>query len=135
MLNQDQLNTARMHLDAVKAFGFYALGAFVVFMLGLVIMAFLASRAEAVEIEPLIIYSHTSDILRGPPFTDEAEPTTDYIGFGASIIFKKVELDLSHGRKARDCNYVRRSSPTTSRACFWESGSQVTVRWYPWRKK
>jgi len=91
---------------------------------------FVAQPSHAVEFEPFVKYTHTSDLLTGPPFASTAvlEPTTDYIGFGVTAVWKKFEIDLSHGRKARDCQY------TSDGPCDWVSGTEVSFRWYPWKK-
>lgn len=89
--------------------------------------------AEAAEVEPMFTYSHTSDILRGPPLNDRKEPQQDYLGFGATLRWRKVELDLSHGIKAMDCNY--RQTSVTASGCRFESGTDLHLRYYPWRKR
>jgi hypothetical protein len=82
------------------------------------------SRAERPKIEPFVAYSHTSDILRGPPFwmhDPRYDPTIDYVAIGGTFSWQRVEVDLSHGVKALDRGKL-------------ESGTALTVRVYPWRK-
>jgi hypothetical protein len=74
------------------------------------------------RIEPFFTYMHASDLFRGAPFNDTDEFTADYIGFGFTFEHGKVELDISHGRKGFDC------------ACVNEAGTQLAVRFYPWRR-
>ena len=86
-----------------------------------------AWQTHAAEVEAVIVYDHTSDLTRGYPFNDQAEPTQDYVGAGVTITLgaaKRFELDLTHGRKRLD-----------GRGNAWESGSQVQLRFYPGRKR
>ena len=101
--------------------------------LGVLALAFVL-QARAADVEPFLMYSHDSDLFRGPPFNHETEPTTDFIGAGVTIEWRKFELDLAQGFKSRDCNYVRRTNGQGSYSCVWESGTQITARWY-WRRK
>lgn len=73
------------------------------------------------QYDPLLKLTHISDITRGYP-----EPTSDYIGTGVTITYKQLEVDLSHGLKSRDCAMMR------GRRCYWESGSELSMRFYPW---
>lgn len=80
----------------------------------------------------LVKFQHISDILRGPPLsfsTVEHEPTTDYLGTGATIAWDRVEVDITTGVKSRDCDYLGGGT------CKGESGSELTVRWYPRRSR
>jgi len=95
------------------------------FLLGILLST--CNDSQAAEIEPLITAAHTSDLLRGRPFNSHSEPTEDYIGFGVTISFKKVEVDLTHGAKTLDCRL--------SQGCKWESGTKLALRWYPRRKR
>lgn len=91
----------------------------------LFLMAWLVT-CSAAEFEPFAQYDHTSDIRRGPPFNDRDEHTQDFIGGGVTISAGKHrawEIDLSHGYKTIDC-----------RSC-WETGSRLSVRFYPRRLK
>jgi len=91
-------------------------------MKGLTIaIAMLALCGCATTIEPVIKTTHISDLMRSPP-----EPTTDYVGAGVTVSWRHVEIDLTHGTKARDCHRMR---------CDWESGSEITVRTYPFRRR
>lgn len=83
-----------------------------------------------VQLEPFLMFQHQSDILRGPPLIPwdiRPEPTNDYVAVGVTVRWRKVEIDLSHGRKAIDCDL--------NHGCPSESGTQVAVRWYPLRKR
>ncbi len=95
-------------------------------------MAASADEKQPPTIEPFLVASHTSDVLTGRPFLANpmgCEPTTDFLGVGATIAWKRVELDLAHGIKARD-TWCDRRTPTRG---GFESGTMVTVRWYAWR--
>lgn len=82
-------------------------------------------------IEPFVSYVHQSDLLRGPPFKDDdEEPTLDFIGVGLTVQRIAWEVDLSHGLKAIDC-----TGGQGVNTCDPESGTQLTVRWYPRRGK
>ena len=82
-------------------------------------------RAEAATVEFLVILQHTSDLERGCPFNcDTPEPTAEYYAIGATIHMRAFEIDLTHGTKSLN-------SPTFHP--HFESGSQVTARWYPGR--
>ncbi len=69
-------------------------------------------------------YTHTSDIGRSSP-----EPTTDYIGVGATLSWKYFELDVTHGIRSRDCGALM------GLPCNTEAGSELSMRVYPWRKR
>lgn len=103
----------------------------VILLLGLLMPR--PAAAEGMEVWALIKFTHTSDLFRGPPFNGDSEPTTDYLGFGATLAWQKAELDLSLGTKSRDCNYYRGS--VTGRGCNWENGAEISLRWYPWRNR
>src|SRR5690606_3345618 len=77
----------------------------------------------AAETETVLLCSHTSDIRRGEPFNNRAEPQQDYCGAGVTVTAgrrRAWELDITHGFKIID------RGPR-------ESGSQLTVRFYPGR--
>ena len=84
--------------------------------------------AGAAEIEPFVQYQHTSDLFRGCPFRcDSDEPKQEFISGGVTINAGKRrawEIDIAHGIKAVDCPIKR---------CSWEQGSQLGVRYYPFR--
>lgn len=105
--------------------GFFAGGALVLFA-----MLFVGEDACATEweVDVLITFQHTSDILRTPP-----EPTQDYLGFGWTFVSpgKKWEFDVSTGIKAIDCTI---GFGSYNFACPTQSGTELAVRWYPWRK-
>jgi len=67
------------------------------------------------KVRPLLIVQHTSDITRGGQ-----EPVQNYLGVGATIVFKRLELDISIGRKRVDHSY--------------NDGIVLGVRFYPFRK-
>lgn len=83
---------------------------------------------EALRIEPFATYIHQSDLFRGAPFDAEEEPTNDYFGVGVTLQYKKWEFDISHGAKMIDC-----TGGQGINKCDPESGTQVTMRWYPRR--
>lgn len=79
--------------------------------------------ASAAEWEALVLLQHTSDLLRGRPLNTREESQEEMIAAGATLrlgLKRAFEIDLVHGVKSID-----RGS--------WESGSQLTVRWYPGR--
>ena len=74
------------------------------FLAGLLISTSLinCSGARASEVFPLVEYSHTSDILRGPPFNNEAEGAVGSLGGGITLVVGKRklwELDFVQGVK------------------------------------
>lgn len=74
------------------------------------------------SVEPFGMVQHTSDITRGPPFHEpEGEPTQEYVSGGVTIEAGRFELDVSHGAKKINGRE-------------WETGSQLTSRWYPTRQ-
>lgn len=100
---------------------------------GLVAIAFaLTARAGDMTVRPFMMYQHQSDIMRGPPFFKGGtyEPTNDYAALGATFAWPHWELDVSHGAKSIDCAYVVAHAP-----CKWQSGSEVSARFYPWVRK
>jgi hypothetical protein len=91
------------------------------------------ARADglAPKLEPFAGYTHVSDIMRGPPFgppVEACEPTTDWIGGGVTLTWLHVEIDLAHGFKRRDMWCGRPYAQP------WESGTELALRWYPWRR-
>lgn len=99
--------------------------------------AVLAAPAQAAEFYGVVVASHTSDVFSGmSDFTPtNPEPTTDFIGGGVSVVFKKagVEIDIVQGFKSRDCGAFAGSH--NANGCKWESGTNVTLRWYPGRRR
>jgi hypothetical protein len=76
-------------------------------------------------------YTHISDIMRGPPFMAAmpgCEPTTDWFGAGVTFAWPHVQVDLAHGVKQRDAWCGRPYAQPR------ESGTELAVRWYPFRK-
>lgn len=57
-------------------------------------------------IRPLLVWSHVSDIIRGKPFNNENEPTSDYFSAGVTIVIKRFELDLTYGSFGRECYFA-----------------------------
>jgi hypothetical protein len=102
-------------------------------MLVMVLAIGVAQHVHAVEVEPLVMYKHRSNLFDGPPFNRNAESTEDFVCAGASIKWRTVELDACHGLIARDCNYLRTS--VTAAPCKWEQGTEVSTRWYPRRRR
>jgi hypothetical protein len=104
----------------------------IVFKLGwvclwLIVLA-LVTCAVAAEIEPYALIDHTSDVRRGRPFNERRETTQDYIAGGVTIALGRrhaFEIDVSHGFKTIDCR--------PSAGCRWETGSQISTRFYPGR--
>ena len=96
-------------------------------LFGIFILGFAFGTANAAEVYPLVSWSHTSDIRRGPPFNTREEPSQDYFAAGVTITMgERYALDLTHGWKR-----IR----GTSRPDNWETGSQLTVRFYPGKRK
>ena len=87
-----------------------------------IIIATLLLSGCAATIEPVILTNHTSDLWTPPP-----EPTADYVGGGVTVSWHHIEVDLTHGLKAMNCVKLGQ--------CSWESGSQISVRTYPFRKR
>ena len=89
--------------------------------------------ADDWQFKPFVEYTHTSDLFRGWPFEREAEPTSDYIGAGLSIRWRDtLQFDFSHGVKSRNCSMFY-TLPDHKKTCDWESGTQLTLRWMPFR--
>lgn len=57
-------------------------------------------------IRPLLIWNHVSDIIRGKPFNDENEPTSDYFGVGVTVVIKRFEFDVTYGSFGRECYFT-----------------------------
>jgi hypothetical protein len=90
------------------------------------------AHASEWEIDALMEYSHTSDILRGCPFscgTGGLEGTQDFLGAGFTMITprRRWELDLVHGWKCIDCTINNLSKEV-------ETGTTLAVRFYPGRR-
>lgn len=86
--------------------------------LSLVLIAALTGCA-GVQIDPMITATHISDVTRNYP-----EPTTDYIGVGATLRWRQLEVDISHGVRSRDCSAMRGGD------CAFESGTAISTRYY-----
>lgn len=90
-----------------------------------------ADERRPPKLEPFALsYSHTSDVLRGPPFmmaAEGCEPTTDFLGSGVTVVWRRLEIDFAQGVKVRDawCGKPWRQPA--------ESGTHLALRWYPWR--
>lgn len=81
-------------------------------------------------IRPLITWVHMSDIFRGCPFNkNKQEPTSDYFGLGATIDWKKIEIDLSFGVSARECSLFQCDSVS------FTNEAQIQFRGYIWGKQ
>lgn len=99
----------------------------------LLILIGIADRANAAEwkFDPVLIYSHTSDITLGCPFACQKPDigTIDYIGAGGTIMspYRRFEIDVTHGRKSFNCRGLS-CGPTLK-------GTQLNVRFYPSRRK
>ena len=82
------------------------------------------------DIRPFFGYTHISDIMRGPPFgppVEGCEPTTDWAGAGVTFAWSHVQVDFAHGIKQRDAWCGRPWAQPR------ESGTEVAIRWYPFR--
>lgn len=53
-------------------------------------------------IRPLLIWRHSSDLLRGDPFNDRDEPTADFLGAGVTFDFNRLEIDIAYGAAGRE---------------------------------
>lgn len=56
-------------------------------------------------IRPLITWVHLSDATRGVPFNNKEEPSSDYVGVGITLVWKRLELDISTGISGRECTF------------------------------
>lgn len=88
--------------------------------LAAVLAALTLTGCTGLRVEPMITATHISDITRGYP-----EPTTDYLGIGATLRWQHVEVDVSHGVRTRDCAVLR------GQDCGVEGGTAVSTRLYP----
>ena len=61
------------------------------------------------KITPVIMWSHLSDITRGRPFNDKEEPSSDFIGSGFTVEWKRAELDIAYGWQLRECVLTKMS--------------------------
>jgi hypothetical protein len=79
-------------------------------------------------IRPLFIWTHVSDIVRGKPFNDSAdEPTSDYFGIGATVEYKRFELDVTYGTFGRECQIIECASGSRT------NEFKVSFRGYFWK--
>ena len=82
-------------------------------------------------IEPFLGYTHISDVMQGRPFLvpmPGCEQTMDWMGAGGTFVWPHVEIDLAQGIKQQNAWCGRPYSKPR------ESGTLLTLRWYPWRK-
>lgn len=80
-----------------------------------------AANAAEVEVRPLIIFAHASD----PTDSGASESESDFLGAGASVRFRDLEVAGALGRYARECGALR-GGPCPSRP-----GGFVSLRWTP----
>ncbi len=100
-------------------------------LLVVLVIAFNDARADGWKIgnwlvDPVLMYSHTSSIIHGCPLNcGEDELTLDYYSAGFTFSSPKNtwQVDLTQGYKHFNCN-----EPVCR-----ETGTQVQVRWYPFR--
>lgn len=83
-------------------------------LLSLLLLSF---SANAVELEPYLTYGHGSDFFKGQPWNKRDEWSYDHAGVGATITWRKIEIDVSHGVKS----YAGREA---------ESGTHAAIKWY-----
>ena len=78
---------------------------------------------------PHIVWRHASDILRGSPFNNKNEPTSDFFGAGVTIEEKDqpIAFDVEYGYAARECAMFDCSSGSRTpelrlaiRVAFWK---------------
>lgn len=82
---------------------------------------------NATTVRPLITWVHLSDIFRGEPFNTKEEPTSDYVGIGVTLVWKRLELDISTGISGRECAFFSCDSSAKTRE------SQIQLRGYFWK--
>lgn len=75
------------------------------------------------NLRPLVIWSHSSDVTRGDPFNDKEEPTSDFIGAGATYRWNSVDVDVAYGMQARECAVFDCPSQNKTNEVF------VRLRW------
>lgn len=107
-----------------------------IFVMVIVLLALAGALRKAhageVTIEPWLGDTHISDIFTGVPFFAQppgCEQTTDFLGGGLTVSWKKFEFDFAQGIKARDwwCGRPWREKS--------QSGTMLSFRWYPLRKR
>lgn len=86
--------------------------------------------SDTSRLEPMFIYQHTSDLVRGYPFNHEWEPTQDMIGAGLTIHFKKVDVDVFGGEKEVNC-----PAPFANPSCSLEPTAQAGFRFYLFKNR
>ena len=92
-------------------------------LFAIALLALFSARSNAAEVLPFVTYTHGSDILRGPPFNNEAERTYDFIGGGVTVRFDHFMIDIAQGFKSFDCS-VRKHD------CATETATELGMRWY-----
>lgn len=60
-------------------------------------------------VRPIVTWSHLSDITRGEPFNDKEEPSSDFVGAGLTVEWKRVEFDVAYGWQLRECRFTKMS--------------------------
>lgn len=83
----------------------------------------LPAHAQAAEVEPLVVYDHTSNAFRGFPLNAREELQAEYLGAGVTITAgtrKRWEIDITHGVMSVEGE-------------TFEQASKLTVRFYPRR--
>lgn len=83
---------------------------------------------HAADVEPLVIASHVSD----PTDSSAGDLQTDFLGAGATITMRGVEIDLALGRKwVHDVVSCKRAGDH----CGPTWGGMATLRWHPGRRR
>lgn len=86
----------------------------------LLLFTLFAQPAQALDIDPFVVWTHGSDLFRGEPFNDRREWSYDHVGAGVTLTAGSFEVDVTHGVKS----YSRRRI---------ESGTNLAIRYY-WRR-
>ena len=88
--------------------------------LTIVLAVLTLTGCTGLKVDPMMTATHLSDITRGYP-----EPTTDYVGVGATLRWHHLEVDISYGIRTQDCGALRGHS------CGVEGGTAISTRFYP----
>lgn len=70
----------------------------------------------------LVTATHLSDIFRGKPFNDRAEPVDHFFGIGLTTKSERYEADLIIGKESHDCSL--------DRDCEYSNQFKTTVRYF-----
>jgi hypothetical protein len=124
---KERSRVARSYLRAVAAALISNTAVYIYIVALTITLCFLASKAQAAELEWFGKYSHNTDAFRGCPLRcgKDAEPQLDALLGGATLTAgkrKRWEIDIAHGFKSVDRGRL-------------EGSSQLDVRFYPQRNK